>query len=148
MSKLKKLSVMESLIGLVFLFLLLCVVMAAITRSIGVSDNEIRDKAMSLARAKLQTLTEGKEKFPSPYTCSECFLGGRIIRVVKTSDHQTDPLVAEGMQKIVVTAIWINLDGTRGRQNFIDFVNNNIDNNVVKSTDDKIQTSKQHKEIL
>lgn len=148
LGKLKKLSVMESLIGLMFVFLLLCVVMATITRSIGISDDEIKDKAMSLARAKLQALTDGTEIFPSPYTWSEYFLGGRIIRIVRTSDHQTDHLVAEGMQKIVITAIWVNLDGTQGKQDFIAFVNNNVNDNVDINTDDKIQNGKQGREIL
>lgn len=148
MKKLKQLSVIESLVGLVFVFLMLCVVMAAVTRSIGVSDDEIKDKAVSLAEAKLQVLTRENVRLPSPYTHNESFLGGRIIRVVETNNHQTDPLIAEGMQKIVVTAIWINLDGSQGRQDFITFVDDKVSENIIDSADDKIQNRRQSKEIL
>jgi hypothetical protein len=148
LKKLKQLSVIESLVGLVFVFLLLCVVMAAVTRSIGVSDDEIKDKAISLAEAKLQALSQKNVRLPSPYTHNESFLGGRIIRVVETNNHQTDPLIAKGMQKIVVTAIWVNLDGSQGRQDFITFVDDNVNEKIIDSANVKIQNRKQSKEIL
>jgi len=148
LKKLRNLTVIESLVGLVLIFLLLCIVMVAVVRSVGVSDDEIRGKAMTLAETKLQAIAERDEILPSPYAHIESFLGGRIIRMVEINDHQTDPLVPEGMQKIVVTAIWINLDGSQGKQDFITYVDNNVKEKIIDSVDDEIQNRRQSKETL